>query len=184
MTNNQVIWFTSDWHVNHLNIIKYCNRPFQNIEEMNDILMKNYNKVVGENDIVYFLGDMFFGSKEYAKSYMLRLNIGVKILIKGNHDQWSNEFYRSVGFNDVHKKLEISYNDQRFLLHHYPLYDRKIPVDWLSEDRPAHKTMKQLCGHVHNAWKFKDDIYNIGVDVHNFKPVEMTEIIKAFEKEP
>lgn len=59
-TNEQNIFFTSDTHFWHENIIKFCNRPFSSVEEMNDTIIENWNKVVGENDIVFHLGDFVF----------------------------------------------------------------------------------------------------------------------------
>lgn len=77
-----MIWFTSDTHFNHANIIKYCNRPFSSIQEMNETIINNWNSVVTKDDTVYHLGDFAFGKvNEFAN----KLN-GKIVLIKGNHD--------------------------------------------------------------------------------------------------
>ena len=84
-TQEQNIFFTSDTHFWHDNIIKFCNRPFNSIEEMNDTIIENWNKVVGKNDIVFHLGDFCFCGSDKFKDIIERLN-GYIYLILGNHD--------------------------------------------------------------------------------------------------
>ena len=79
------VFFTSDTHFGHKNIIKYCNRPFSDIDEMNKVLINNWNKVVSEGDIVFHLGDFAFGGFPLWESIRSRLN-GSIYLIRGNHD--------------------------------------------------------------------------------------------------
>ncbi|MFW6243233.1 MAG: metallophosphatase, partial [bacterium] len=74
----------SDQHFFHSNIIKYCNRPFKDINEMNYFMIEKWNEVVGINDIIYHHGDFCLGGKNNASSILSVLN-GYKILIKGNH---------------------------------------------------------------------------------------------------
>jgi calcineurin-like phosphoesterase family protein len=85
-----MIYFTSDLHINHSNIISLCNRPYGNVEAMNEDIMTIWNNIVKPNDTVYMLGDMFFhnklSSRAYINDYITRLN-GRKILIQGNHDR-------------------------------------------------------------------------------------------------
>lgn len=78
-------WFTSDLHFWHKNICKYCNRPFETTEEMNQALINNWNSVVKEDDIVFVLGDMGFCGYDKLEPLMSQLN-GKKYLIQGNHD--------------------------------------------------------------------------------------------------
>ena len=70
------IYFISDTHFNHANIIKYCNRPFKDVEEMDKTLIKNWNNIVRDKDIVYFLGDFVLSKNkvERAKELMELLN--------------------------------------------------------------------------------------------------------------
>ena len=103
------IYLISDTHFNHVNIIKYCNRPFNNVEEMNKILIKNWNNTVRDRDIVYFLGDFVLSKNKgtVMKKYDELLN-GEIIFIKGNHDKKG-------------KKFEIiEYGDYKFMLIHNP----------------------------------------------------------------
>ena len=79
-------YLVSDTHFNHSNIIKYCSRPFSNIEEMNKVIIDNWNNIVDKEDTVYHLGDFGFGTKEELKEIFDKLN-GKKYLIMGNHDR-------------------------------------------------------------------------------------------------
>jgi calcineurin-like phosphoesterase family protein len=129
----------SDTHFNHENIIKYCNRPFKDVDEMNRVMIKNWNETVSNKDIVIHLGDVALGSKEEVKKIIKQLN-GRKILIKGNHDNWTDEFYRECGFEYV-SRYPIVWNDL-YLLSHAPLK--------LSETTPYYN----YYGHVHNDEKY------------------------------
>ena len=108
----------SDTHFNHKNIIRYCNRPFQTAEEMDAAMIKNWNETVSNKDVVLHLGDFGLGNKDYIADIVSRLN-GKKILILGNHDNWSEQTYRNMGFHTV-SRFPIVYNDF-FLLSHAPL---------------------------------------------------------------
>lgn len=131
----------ADTHFGHRNIIGYCNRPFRSVEEMDETLIKNWNETVSNDDVVIHLGDFSFGTKERCAEIVKRLN-GRKILIKGNHDKWSDDFYRSIGFEYV-SSFPIVYKDF-FLLSHAPLQ--------LSETTPYFN----FYGHVHNDQKFRN----------------------------
>lgn len=80
-------YFTSDQHFGHEKVIKYCNRPYSSIEEMDEILIENHNKVVKNNDIVVHGGDFSFLNKEVKNKYVKKLN-GNHIFVRGNHDYW------------------------------------------------------------------------------------------------
>ena len=95
------LYVTSDTHFNHKNIIKYCNRPFNDVYEMNETLINNWNSVVTPEDIIYHLGDFGFGTKEELQEIFDRLN-GYKYLIMGNHDRKSKIFcFYTVGINSI-----------------------------------------------------------------------------------
>lgn len=79
-----MVYFTADLHLGHNNIIKTCNRPFSSVDEMDDILIENWNKKVKGNDTVYIVGDLIWKGID-PKPYLDRLK-GKKILVRGNHD--------------------------------------------------------------------------------------------------
>jgi calcineurin-like phosphoesterase family protein len=103
IVDTNTIWFTSDTHFFHENVIKYCSRPYQNIEEMNSKLIDNWNSCVKKNDIVWHLGDFSFGSKDNIRKILPRLNGRIR-LIKGNHDRHNNMFYIDQGFDRVYDR--------------------------------------------------------------------------------
>ena len=92
------IFVTSDTHFSHVNIIKYCNRPYASVEEMNNALIDNWNSVVKNDDLVIHLGDFALGRTiQDIKKHLDKLN-GNKILILGNHDSLSQDDYIKCGF--------------------------------------------------------------------------------------
>ena len=167
------VWFTSDRHVGHTNIIRYCSRPFYYVEEMNQALMDNWNAVVGPNDLVYDLGDI---TMSYKKEKMLeiynQLN-GRKILIEGNHDK--HKTIPVDAFESVHKALQIIGEGYDFILVHDPATASANHMDG----------QKYLCGHLHSSPE-RRVYYNwidVGVDAHNFTPVSLETILKLFKDE-
>ena len=165
----------------HKNIIRYCNRPFEDVIEMNNDIIRKHNERVKENDVVYFLGDFgFFASRNRAfrgegqpynpNDLFEQLNAKF-ICLKGNHDKSSNKFKPKT------ETIILYQNGLRIQLIHDPLY-AKIDYDLI------------LCGHVHNAWKVKELHYcgqirliiNVGVDVWNFYPVRLDEILEIYYK--
>ncbi len=115
-----MIYFTSDLHFYHDNIIKHTGRPFPNSEIMNDKLIENWNSKIQSVDEVYILGDLTMKGPEYAEELLSRLK-GIKHLIRGNHDR----FVRSPSFNrylfkSVSDYKTITYNSTYFILCHYP----------------------------------------------------------------
>lgn len=156
------IFIISDTHFGHENIIRYCNRPFHSVEEMDDVLIKNWNAVVTNQDTIIHLGDFSLGKKERCVEILQKLN-GKKILIKGNHDNWTDDFYRAAGFSYV-SKFPIVYNGF-FLLSHAPLQ--------LSETTPYFN----YYGHVHNDEKYHDTATSkcVSVERIGYQPLQIFE---------
>lgn len=133
-----MIWFTSDLHFGHKNIIKYCDRPYASLEAMKRDLIKNWNAKVKFDDVVYVLGDVFFCGTKEAESIMNQLN-GIKILIRGNHDYDPTKCAK-VGFHSVMEKSEMYLaKGVKVKMCHFP-YRPKI------DDIPS-----QLMGKINNA---------------------------------
>ena len=185
-----MLYFTSDLHFYHKRIIEYCQRPFENVSEMNAILIENWNKTVQPKDDVIILGDFCFGTKAKWRNILNQLN-GTKYLIIGNHDkddQIPNEMFESVGYYD-----EINYEKRKFCLMHYPI------ESWNTAFRGGY----QLHGHIHSKDKAihrvcKTGIFennpggneeeikygvrmDVGVDAWNYYPVSINEIIRIGE---
>lgn len=135
------IFVIADTHFCHKNVIEYCNRPFRSVEEMDEALIKNWNETVSNNDVVIHLGDLGLGKKEYIAGIVSRLN-GKKILVMGNHDNWSEQTYRDMGFRTV-SRFPILYADF-YLMSHEPLV--------LSQT----SCYANIYGHVHNDSRYVD----------------------------
>lgn len=147
------IYITADQHFFHGNIIKYCNRPFDSYQEMNEVMIKKWNEVVGKNDIVIHLGDFAFRNK--ASLIRPRLN-GIIILIRGNHDlNLKNE----DGFIIVEGTLSIG----DFILSHRPLLKGEIPVG---------KT--NVFGHIHHQPAYTGIC--VCVEQTDYKPIEINSL--------
>lgn len=157
-----MIYFTADIHFGHARIIDYCDRPFNNADEMDRVLIKNWNSVVGSKDVVYILGDLTLHRekhRQWLETKVRKLN-GEKHLILGNHDVLKPFTYIDIGFTSVHTSLVI----EDFILCHDPA------AACVAKDR------KWLCGHVHDLFKVQGHVTNVGVDVWDYKPVSIEEL--------
>ena len=167
-------YYIADLHFGHRNIISLCNRPFNSVEEMNQTLINNWNKVVKKNDDVYIVGDLFFRYQD-VESLLSLLN-GKKHLIIGNHDSyWINDEVLSKYFVSCDKMLEIIDNNHRIMLCHYPMLSY-----------PKQSRTYMIHGHIHNDTLFdywhvlvkRKNVLNAGVDINNFKPVPLSTLIE------
>jgi calcineurin-like phosphoesterase family protein len=180
------IWFTSDFHINHFNVIRYCNRPFNSVEQMNETIINNFNEVVRPEDTVYFLGDFSLSIKA-VQQHLPRL-MGEKILVTGNHDLAHPHFkkkalkyielYKEYGFAEIHTTYELSEN---ITLSHFPYLsdntDERYPQWRLIEDF-TNENRWLFCGHVHEKWRVKNRQINVGVDVWDFRPVQLETLLE------
>lgn len=133
-------FFTSDTHFGHANIIRFCNRPFKNVEEMDEALIENWNQVVSEDDTVFHLGDFAFGGSSVWKSIIPRLNGHINLII-GNHDRKNLRQGYMSSFDMVVPQLQIEIEGNPIYLNHYPFlcYGGSYRGVW------------QLFGHVHSG---------------------------------
>ena len=183
-----MIWFTSDHHFGHKNIIKFCNRPFDTIQEMDQVLIDNWNSVVSENDTTYYLGDFTLGNLDMFYNYIKDLNGNINIVPGGHDRRWLKNFHSAywkgkekIKILDplytlkVHNK-ETNTHDT-IVLCHYPM---------LSWDK-SHYGSIHLHGHSHGTIGSvgkSGDIQlppnqrngkrlDVGVDVHNYYPISL-----------
>jgi len=156
-----MIYFTSDTHFYHSNIISYCNRPFGTVEEMNKVMIDNWNAIVHADDLVYHLGDLCFGNAEKHHDILQQL-AGNIIFILGNHDRRRRILEE---YHPVYKSLTIKENGLNIFLRHKPL-----PIN------EAKEYDLHLCGHVHHSWIRHNNIINVGVDLWEFQPRTLVEL--------
>src|SRR5271157_4478258 len=159
-------WFTSDQHFNHSRIIQYCHRPFLSVEEMNETIIENFNKVVKSKDEVYHLGDFCF-DKNDMKYFLNRLN-GSHKLILGNHDP--KQFDKTL-FEWVKDTKMIQVNNQNIFMSHYA--HRVWPQ--------SHYGSWHLYGHSHNTLLDYGRSTDIGVDAWGFSPVSFDQLKEFFK---
>ncbi len=150
-------YYISDLHFGHKNVISYDNRPFKDVEEMNEVLIKNWNNKVEPTDTVYILGDFSWLNKNKTAEILKKL-AGKKILIKGNHDELKPVVAEQ--FEAIYDYLEIEDDGEKLVLSHYPM-----PF-WDGQSRDA----VHLYGHVHNShqWKFYEKFIEYLIDAQGF----------------
>ena len=195
---DQKLFFTSDLHVGHKNVLVFCKRPFQDVKDMSESLIANWNRVVGEDDIIFDLGDMFWwDSRHDVKRFIEKLN-GTIYKVPGNHDVDCKKLFELCDPEKVHVC------DDNVLLW----------VTGLIEDRPGLATelclshfplltwphrgngVVNLFGHIHSGpvseasidipgkdlhfWPHQQ--YDVGVDNNDYTPVEIRDIYKKLDR--
>ena len=180
------IFYISDLHFGHFNCIRFDNRPFNDVDEMDKALIENWNSVVSDEDIVYVLGDMFWHKLDKSLEILEQLN-GKKRLIKGNHDRCHDSRFRKH-FEKISDYEEIDDGDRKVVLCHYPI--------------PCFKNhfygWYHLYGHVHISFEanmtesikrqMKElytkpcEMYNVGCMMPwmNYTPRTLDEIIEGY----
>lgn len=167
-----MIFWTADQHFMHEAIIDHCKRPFKNSNEQTKIIIEKHNSTVGPRDIVYHLGDIFWGGPEYTlpfKKLLGKLN-GTHILILGNHDNLHALKYVDIGFKSVHTSLSISMSGYIIIMAHDPSIWNAIPKN---------SRILFFHGHIHNVYRRikSKRIVNVGVDVWDFYPIDLIKIL-------
>jgi len=182
------VFATSDQHFMHFNIIKYANRPFdlsdEGIKECINTIVNKHNEIVSDDDLVLHLGDLGHGKNQSKEiiGYILENLKGKKILIKGNHDNWDDDFYLQYFQRVIDKFLLIN----GVFLCHYPCFKTQYSSDLeLELIERVHKSKPDVIihGHCHNKnpEEFTDEFKRINVSVdytpNNFYPIEITNLI-------
>ena len=167
-------YYTGDLHFGHNNVLRFDNRPFKDIDEMDRLLIENWNSRITKNDQVYILGDFAFHNEKEYSWYLSQLK-GQKHLIVGNHDRKllkdndAMQYFVSIDYY-----LEITDEKKRLILSHYPI------VEWNGFYRESY----HLYGHIHNStngtyqyMKQFDRALNAGCMINGYIPVTFNQLI-------
>lgn len=185
----QNIFFISDLHVGHKNVIKFDKRPFADVDEMHHTLIKNWNNVVGPDDIVYFLGDLSFSRDSLTKWFVSSIQ-GKIYAICGNHDKMK-DLIKLDRFEDVHEYgTEIGIKDedslqargtqgyQKIVLSHYPI------LSW----NKSHYGSWMIHGHTHGNLiqsqqeYYKRKVIDVGCNCIDYTPISYGEVKEIMSK--
>lgn len=176
------IWFVSDIHFGHQNIIRYCDRPYQYITDMDASIIDNWNSKVAPDDTVYFLGDfIFYKSEQAILSVLLQLN-GKIFFVRGNHDHKNlikilEKTPNVIGIRDIYDLVvdddDAPYGKQFIVLCHYPL------LTW----NRCHHGAWHLHGHCHGSLKDDPDVsrMDVGIDTNNMQLYSYDDIKEYME---
>ena len=169
-----MIWFTSDTHFGHKNILKYTDRPFSSVEEMDEALIENWNNRVKNDDEIYHLGDVALCSPSKLRKVLARLK-GKIYLIRGNHDKLTSACGDRFEWIKDYYELEVpDRNGYEGKLFHYAM---RV---W----QASHYGTYHLYGHSHG--ELPDDptslSFDVGVDCHNYAPINYDEIKHIMSK--
>lgn len=177
-----MIWLTSDLHMNHENIIRYAQRPFGSVGEMNETIINNINERVTHEDTLWILGDVSMGQDKLqtTKKVLDRLCTKDVHLILGNHDPANRiDDLLDAGFVSVdsYKEIRLGSRHRVGILFHYPL------MSWNGRNRGSY----MLHGHIHaksdyNVRNRESGLrrYDVGVDANGYAPVSVDHIREFF----
>lgn len=187
-------WFTADLHFGHANIIQYCERPFVDVDSMNDALIDGWNNSVKPADTVWVLGDVALGRIDATLELVGDL-YGHKMLLAGNHDRcWFGhgskatgwiERYLDAGFAEVQQgEIKIAVGRRSVLGSHFPYRGDSHDHDRFVEHRPVDQGEWLLHGHVHERWRQRGRMINVGVDTWDYRPASEAEVDALIEAGP
>jgi calcineurin-like phosphoesterase family protein len=165
-------YVAADLHLSHENIIEYCDRPFETVEEMNETLISNWNNAVDDDDVVYFLGDLAFEGHKKSVELYEQLN-GNKLMTPGNHDDQLN--FETAPIVSA-ESFVIQYKKYRFYCTHRP---DNVPTEW---------TEWVIYGHHHNnnltKYPFVDydnNRINASMELTDYKPLKLEKLYEYLE---
>ncbi len=168
--NPQNVYFFSDPHFDHANIIRYCHRPFRSIPEMNEKIYDNFQHTVKQDSLVFFLGDMSFGRHCHnALWWLLKLN-GKFVYIRGSHDLGANTLHPSHKIMAIEKYLLLETQEYKLLLIHHPNDATILPTtaNWI------------IHGHTHRSYIVNERLkrINVCVEATGYVPIRLLDIIE------
>lgn len=186
---NQRLFFTSDLHFGHRNVIGFCNRPYSNEKEMGENLIQNWNNTINENDIVFVLGDVFWFNDSRSIKKILNQLKGEIYIVPGNHDDFNS--YHRVDDPRIHICQDVvalwvdSEDDRWTMVKNYEIWLSHYPMmTWPHRENKAY----QLFGHIHSKtggrngtmdqdlplhWNQAD----VGCDFWDYKPVGLEQVM-------
>lgn len=182
-----MLFFVSDTHFSHERIIELCDRPFDSPEEMNQAMISRWNEVVKPSDTVIHLGDVALGKIVDSLPLVGRLNGHIK-LVPGNHDRiFSGEKqakrdrfmpeYLKVFDEVLPESLRMVLGGFEVMVSHFPYTGDSHGPDRHADKRPKDEGLPIIHGHVHDEWDQRGRMFNAGVDVRDFRPVNVDEIV-------
>lgn len=190
MSFQKNLWLTSDLHLGHVNAATRW-RGFDTVEDMNETLIDNWNRVVNPNDAVWILGDIVMGARSETLPLVNRLH-GNKVLVPGNHDyvhpcngdkmvaKWWQAY--ADRFSLI-TSGQVVYDD-RVTLCHFPYTADHTDKVRYPEYRPTDKGGWLLHGHIHGTTATSPDRprqIDVGVDAHGFTPVAWETLIEMMK---
>ena len=159
------IFFTSDTHFGHGGALGLYRRPFASVAAMNESLVERWNETVGPDDVVWHLGDFAIRQHQTVVTHLLARLRGRKHLVAGNNDPPATR--ELAGWESVQSYLEIEVDGVFLVLCHYPFRSwREMGKGWVN-----------LHGHSHGKLKPLPRQFDVGVDVWEFRPVTLGEIL-------
>lgn len=189
------VWFSADLHFGHAAMapppVGHGWRPFASVQEHDETIIHNWNATVREDDHAWILGDVGIGPAHLILDQVTRLN-GHKHLVVGNHDQvwpghrdaykhhaaWSR-FFESI---QLFARRRIGRGED-FIMAHCPYAGDHVGQDRYNQWRPRDEGLPLVHGHVHGEWKTSGRQHNVGVDVWDFKPVHLDEVVAEIRDE-
>jgi calcineurin-like phosphoesterase family protein len=164
MDNKMQTWLCADWHLGEERL-KIIGRPFSSTEEMHNVLIANHNALVASQDRVIVVGDVC--RKPEFLGLMAQFN-GVKTLVRGNHD-------RQISDADFKKYFELIISDGEGLEITAESPEGKAVHCYVTHYPTRGKlNLFNLVAHVHTAWKYQLNSLNVGVDVHHYRPINLS----------
>jgi len=170
------LFFTADTHIGHANIIKYCHRPFENVHEMDERLITEWNGVVSNDDVIFHLGDFAWKNTRRAARILTRLD-GMKFLCRGTHD--GRILKLATYFEDIRDSFLIRVNKGQFIFMshcHQEIWPEMNCESW------------HLFGHSHGKLNTYAEqhgkLLDVGVDSHNFRPWSLAEVAQVMATRP
>lgn len=199
-------YFTSDTHYGHLNIIRFCGRPYEQVDHMNVDLVNRAAALVGIGDELWHLGDVALGTLDHTLTHLARIAVDVT-LVAGNHDRCHPyNGKRGERFIEIYRErcqlADLVLTNTSLTLSsgievhvsHFPYADAsldgkedrhgKVITDKFAPWRVVDDGSWLLCGHVHDLWRQKGRMINVGVDAWGGRPVSEAEVIELIEAGP